>query len=71
MNSLGNVTALNLVYKLERAFEIVVGGFYAYDDVGKLTTTTGLLLEHFAEFYRLSDGFLCRLPGGDPGCTLP
>ena len=48
---LGNVTALNFVNKLERAFEIVVGGFNADDDVGKLTATTGLLLEYLAEFY--------------------
>ena len=37
---LGNVTALNLVYKLKIAFEAFVNGLYAYNDVGKFTTTT-------------------------------
>ncbi len=54
---LGNVTALNLVDKLECSFEFVVGGLNAYDDVGKFTATTGLLLEYLAEFDGLGDGF--------------
>ena len=55
---LGDVTALNLVDKLEVALEAFVNRLYAYDDIGKLTATTGLLLEYLAEFNRLGDGFL-------------
>ena len=63
---LRNVTALNLVDELEVALEAFVNGLYAYDDIGKLTTTTGLLLEYFAKLNGLGDCFLV----GNLGTTL-
>ena len=55
---LGNVTTLDFINKLEVAFEAFVLRFNPNNDVGELTTTTGLLLEYFAEFDRTCDCFL-------------
>ena len=55
---LGHITALNLVNKLEAALEALVDGLDADDDVGELTTATGLLLECLAKLDGLGDSLL-------------
>ncbi len=54
---LGNVTALDLIdeRKTHLAF---LGGTDLEDDVGELTATAGLLLEHLAVLYGLREGLL-------------
>ena len=60
---LGNITALDLVNE-RKAHRTVVGRADLEDDVGELTTATGLLLEHLAVLNRLGKRLLVVDLGG-------